>query len=62
MPFEFGRDRSPEAQAEEIMNQSDEGLEDLMEGTEIDEGDDAFEVEDEDLDSAEDMSGDDDLP
>ena len=36
-----GRDRSPESIAEGIMNQSDEGLDDLLEGTEIIGGDDA---------------------
>lgn len=33
----FGRDRAPEDLAEEIMNQPGEGLDDLLEGAEIDE-------------------------
>lgn len=56
--FEFGRDRSPEDEAAEIMNQSDEGLDDLMEGTEVNEGDDAFESGDEEVDSESDDGGD----
>jgi len=36
-----GRERSPEAIADEIINQSDEGMDDLLEGTEVYDGDDA---------------------
>lgn len=58
--FESGRENSPEAEAEAIINQSDESLEDLdnVAGTEIDEGNDAF--EDEDLDDFDDDSESDD--
>lgn len=44
MNDEFGRDGSPEEQAEAIMNSSDESLDDLMEGTEINEGDEDLDV------------------
>ena len=36
-----GRERSPEDLAQEIIDSSDEGMDDLLEGTEIIEGDDA---------------------
>jgi hypothetical protein len=36
----YGREKTPEQEAEEIMNQSDEGMEDMLEGTELDLGDD----------------------
>jgi hypothetical protein len=36
-----GRERSPEDLAQEIMDSSDEGMDDLLQGTEIIEGDEA---------------------
>lgn len=47
-----GRDRSAEAEAEAIMNQSDESVEDLVVGTEVGdpyEADDEIELEEGDL-------------
>jgi hypothetical protein len=43
----LGRERTPEEQAQAIMNSSDETFDDLMEGTEVNEGDDDFEEESE---------------
>lgn len=53
----LGRDKSPEAIAEDIMNQSDEGVDDLLEGTEITEGENA-EPDYEDEDATVDLFGD----
>ena len=44
-----GRERTPEAEAEAVMNQSSESVEDLLEGTEIYEDDDG-DFEDGDVD------------
>jgi len=53
----MGRDKSPESIAEEIMNQSDEGVDDLLEGTEIVDGDRA-EPDYDDEDATVDLFGD----
>lgn len=36
--MDSGRERTPEAEAEAIINSSDESIDDLLEGTEINEG------------------------
>lgn len=55
MTPQFGREGSLEDQAAAIINSSDESLDDLMEGTEVDEGDEAFEqVEPEEFEESED--------
>lgn len=58
MTIDHGREKSPEEEAEAIMNESDEGLGDF-DDMEIDDGDDDFDndMEDADLDEDTDDSG-----